>query len=110
MRSARLDVLEALSDAMSVTGPRVDTSQLNRFGSFLDGVVKLLGEDESLSPELRGYILKLVQQIRVAVEEFETTGRFEYAEALLQLWVALTAATGQSKTAKSKWKKFSETI
>lgn len=110
VRVAKLDVLEALADTLSITGPRVNVEQVAQFEDFLAGILRLLGEDESLTDELRGYILNLVQEIRIAFESFKVTGQFDHADALVRLWVALKAARGESKSSKTKWKSFADKI
>lgn len=110
VRIAKLDVLEALSDTLSITGPRVNIERVAEFEDYLSGVLKLLGEDDSLTKELRGYILNLVQEIRLAFESFKITGQFDHADALVRLWVALKAARGESKSSKKRWKSFADKI
>lgn len=102
----RFDMLEAMVVVLDASPARVNIDQAIRFGTYLDGIVELLGKDEGLDDALRAHILKLVQQLRRALDEYEATGQFDAEEALTQMWVAFMAAEARSKGHRGAWKKF----
>lgn len=110
MQRARMDMLEGLSHAMSLAAPTVLPEHRSAVRQSLAEIVSLLGQDDSISDQLRLYILRLVQEIQLASDEFEVTGRFDAEEAMERLWVALLAASGQSKKHRATWKKRAEAI
>ncbi|GAA4265201.1 hypothetical protein [Frondihabitans peucedani] len=102
--SARTDLLEALAHALSLSAPRIDINQLESLSSFLDSIMELLASDNALPEELRKYILKLVQEIRLAWEDWSVSGVSPSEDTFLRLWVALQAAENASHEEKSKWR------
>jgi ATP-dependent exoDNAse (exonuclease V) beta subunit len=106
---ALIDTLEALADRMDAA-PRVAEPQLQEMGVFLGGIVDLLASDESIPATLRSYILELVTEIQHALDQHRVLGSFDFSDSLERLWVALTAARGESKEAKRKWAKLRDQI
>lgn len=102
----RFDMLEALSVVLDASPARVNAQQAVTFGSYLDEIIELLAVDEGIDEALRAYIVKLIAQVRRALDDYKGTGRFDAEEALTHLWVAFMAAEAQSTDHKSSWKKF----
>jgi hypothetical protein len=112
------------SGSSAQTGfPAGPMSHLNTFATLLDfdqpglqpepeaklrnviqEVMDLLIADESLSPHLREYVFKLVNEIRTALDDESISGSFDFAEGAHRLWVAVFAAAGQSKNMRIKWR------
>ena len=102
----RFDMLEALAVVLNASPARVNAEQAVHFGTYLDAIIELLTIDVGIDDALRAYIVKLISQVRRALDEYKGTGKFDAEEALTHLWVAFMAAEARSKTHKAAWKKF----
>ncbi|MFI2563558.1 hypothetical protein [Paenarthrobacter sp. NPDC018779] len=107
-----MDTLENLAAAIDGHLPTPTPERIAEIMSYLDDVVSLLGDDESLSPELRLHVSKIVQMIRGCIAEEKAFGETDLKQALYDLWVALYAAAGQSEgeEQRSRWTAMAEAI
>ncbi|MEO6504881.1 MAG: hypothetical protein ABIW36_02550 [Terrimesophilobacter sp.] len=104
--ASRIDMLMALDVVLAGRAPRVDLTHFANFDAYLDGIVELLSEDAGVDPALRSYMVKLVNQMRRASDEYKATGKFDAEDALQQLWVSLMAAEARSQGHKAKWREY----
>lgn len=106
-----LDTLENLAAAIDNNLPSLGPQTVDDITRYLDDVVTLLGEDRSLSEQLRAHISKVVQTVRMCIVEESTFGDTDLKQCLEDLWVSLYAAEAQSTdTPPGKWTSMADTI
>jgi hypothetical protein len=96
--------LQALSTILELAQTRTGPANLDLLSDVVTQASELLKGDESLSDELRSYLVKLVREIRNALEDDTLGGGFNFAEAAERLWVAMQAAAGESRENSEGWK------
>ncbi len=102
-----LDSLDHLAELLDLTtAAHVAPEVVATIPAMLDNISALLAEDDSITPQLRAYLLRLVQETRTAVEEHDVLNTFDLDVAMERLWVALQAAADQSEKKSDKWRSF----
>jgi hypothetical protein len=96
--------LQALSTILELAQTRTGPTNLDLLSDVVTQASELLKDDESLSDELRAYLVKLVREIRNALEDDTLGDGFNFAEAAERLWVAMQAAAGESSEKSDSWK------
>jgi hypothetical protein len=97
--------LQMLGTLIEATKGRIAPGGLDRLSAVVDEAIGLLEEDQTISAELRYYLVKLVREIRDAMEDETLAGGFDYASAAERLWVAMQAAAGQADEERSpRWR------
>lgn len=91
-----MDSLDHLAELLELTVPQVRPGGAEQVTSILDRVTDGLANDDSLPDELRRYLVRLVQETRRALVDYEAVGAFDLSECLTRLWVAVNAAAEQS--------------
>lgn len=119
----------AVSEANSVV-PEVVLDQLQGFDSYLEGKVltfddwrmpsfralieqanSALSEDDALSPQLAGYLRRLLAEIQVALDDEQRSKSFDFADAVQRLWVTLMAASAATSPEKQgRWRRIADQI
>jgi hypothetical protein len=99
-----LSQLQSVSTIIELAGSQVTPTNLELLNQVITQAIELLKDDESLSDELRSYLVKLIREIRNALEDDEVGGGFNFAEAAERLWVAMHAASSQSTSKSNAWK------
>ncbi|AIV40002.1 MULTISPECIES: hypothetical protein [unclassified Curtobacterium] len=103
--SAAMGQLQMLGTLIEATKGRIAPGGLDRLSAVVDEAIGLLEEDQTISAELRYYLVKLVREIRDAMEDETLAGGFDYASAAERLWVAMQAAAGQADEERSpRWR------
>jgi hypothetical protein len=96
--------LRALGTIIQLAGGQARPTNLNILRDVVDKTIELLGEDDSLTGELRAYLVKLVREIRDALDDEVVGGGFDFTDAAERLWVAMHAASAQSSSRADVWK------
>lgn len=102
--SDALSQLQSLATIIDLAGAQIQPANLDLLSNVVEQVIDLLGSDESLSDHLRAYLVKLVREIRNALEDEKVGGGFNFADAAERLWVAMQAASAQSEQSAAQWK------
>lgn len=105
-----LDVLaDTLDNAPASTRTPEITVAFKAIEERLARVLAAVNEDETLDSRLKLHIRRVVAHLQTCMAEFETYGKSRTAEAFDDLWVAMTAAAGQSEK-KSMWEKLRDDL
>jgi hypothetical protein len=99
-----LDQIEGFAAFLDGKVYSISSEGTETLREILDRAAAVLEEDASLDAELRVYIHRLLQSIRIALDDDAVGVATDYAECVRQLWVALRAAEGASKTKGSEWR------
>ncbi|MDR6572333.1 hypothetical protein J2X60_000969 [Curtobacterium sp. 320] len=96
--------LRMLATLIEVAGGQAAPANRDLLGEVVEEAMRLLQEDETITGELRAYLVKLVREIRTALEDDRIGTAFDFADASERLWVAMHAASAQSAKEPSAWK------
>jgi len=99
-----LSQLQSLATIIELAGARGQPANIELLREVVEQAMQLLAEDSSISGELRAYLVKLVRELRNALEDEAVGGGFNFAEAAERLWVAMQAASAQSKEKGGAWR------
>ncbi|WP_344814657.1 hypothetical protein [Microlunatus aurantiacus] len=103
-----VNVLELLAHQIDNDLADTDPAAVEHLTQVLADVRAVLGEDDSISPELRWYLGRLLSQIDDALTD-ATYNVFDLRSALERLWVAMGAATAESREP-TRWQKIRDQI
>ncbi|MGN7222923.1 hypothetical protein ACTHQN_08670 [Curtobacterium flaccumfaciens] len=95
--------LRMLATLIEATGAQAAPANRDLLADVVAEAIALLEEDDSITGELRWYLVKLVREIRDALEDDRIGGGFNFADAAERLWVAMHAAAAQSGEKPSAW-------
>lgn len=98
--------LRALGTIIQLAGAQARPANLDILREVVEQTISLLAEDDSLTDELRAYLVKLVREIRDALEDETVGAGFDFARAAERLWVAMHAASAQSTKKSSAWQEW----
>jgi len=65
---------------------------------------RILVQDDALSPELKLYLSRLIDQIEHAVNDAHLGAVFDFADAITQLLIGLKAAAGERTSKREAWR------
>lgn len=99
--------LETLVILLEVDRPALSAKPEHTLRTVIAQVLELLVDDDAISDTLRSYIYRLVSEMRTALDDESVAGIFDFADAAERLWVAMQAASGQSRSNKGRWRKAS---
>lgn len=81
----------------------VEPASLENLRTILDRARNALESDGLLSPELRGYIHRLLQEIQNALDDSAIGSTYDYGSAVERLYVAFKAAESEGTPSKGVW-------
>lgn len=107
-----LDEIEAVADFLDghVDTFDVTDEQVHGLRELLVHVESLTLGDLELSDELRRYILKLIAEIRAALDDEQQGVGFDYADAVMRLKISAKAAASEETSMRRKWTDLLSTV
>lgn len=88
----------------------LDAGRIDGLSQLVDRANQLL-TDADLDPLLKGYLRKLLFEIRLSLDDDEAGRGFDYTEAVQRLWVAFEAAAARSsEDDRPRWKKLADEV
>jgi len=102
LAAAELGLLDLAIERTAMES-QMDTTRDESIRSLLAAIEKLVVQDESLDPQLRLFMARALQGVRIALDEYEITGEFKLRESLLTLFGLLRTAEATSEEPK-QWK------
>jgi len=98
-----LNHLETFATVLAFSQPSIPADSADTLRDVIAKAMSLLAEDESIGDSLRAYIYQLISEMRTALDDEAVAGSFDFATSAHRLWVALWAASGQSKGKRGAW-------
>lgn len=89
-------VMSWISEKLSDSAFRMDTPTHSKIRELLDAASTAVRDDESLPMSLRLFIIRVVRETKVALDEYDLTGDFDLTEAIVRLTGAVSMAKNQS--------------
>lgn len=99
-----LDQIEGFANFLDDKVPMISADKQDNLYDLVAQALAVLEDDESLPRELSGYIRRLLQQIRVALESSRAGSAVDVGELAYSLWVAFAAAEARSKDNGNRWR------
>jgi hypothetical protein len=106
-----LKILGATIDALGLSA-EVDDDTIETVSTALTTAFTLAREDPDLTPQLRRYLLALIQEARSAIEELETFGASSVRSVTAELGGAILVAADASKSdeQRGRWTKIAHDV
>lgn len=110
--SSTLDHLQTLAGWFETTRPQPNASSQDELRTFLEEILALLEEDDTISNQLKVYLGRLIREMQNALDDEQLLKRFDFSEAGQRLWTALFAAAAQTSDPqkKSAWTDFANKL
>lgn len=101
---AELDEIEGFANFLDGKLWLLNAASERSLRNVIDQAQKLIEVDETLSPELRTYIHRLVRVVRDALDDEAVGETFKFDDAIQRLFVAFKAAEAEHTPSSSVWR------